>query len=294
VRATAFDELLQFLSPQAMALAVEALTDEDPMVRRSALGLVEYAPPQDRFNHIWPLLDDPVRTVRTTAARILATTSAAAMGGDLEEKLNEALAEYIEVELTNSDRDFAHMNIGLVHSRRGELVEAEKSYRTALKLEPRTIQPRVNLADLYRSQGKDAEGEAILHEGIEIDPKSAPLRHALGLLLVRQKRMDEAVGELKLAAELDPDDPSFSYVYGVALNATGKPTEAIDALARALERHPHDRELLFALATMSRDQGAMDAARGYAQHIIDQYPDDPNARALLDSLDAPPVAEGES
>jgi len=60
----------------------------------------------------------------------------------------------------------------------------------------------------------------------------------------------------------------------------GRAQEALDFLEMALENHPYDRELLYALATINRDQGNIDDALKYTRRLIEAYPQIPTFRQL--------------
>ena len=57
-------------------------------------------------------------------------------------------------------------------------------------------------------------------------------------------------------------------------------------LEAARAQHPRNRDLLVALATLSRDAGRNDAALRYARTLVEVFPEDPDARALLGQLAA--------
>ncbi len=59
---------------------------------------------------------------------------------------------------------------------------------------------------------------------------------------------------------------------------------ALDVLNAALERVPGNRDLLVALATMSRDAGKLDEARVHAAALAELDPQDAVAGALLREL----------
>ena len=61
---------------------------------------------------------------------------------------------------------------------------------------------------------------------------------------------------------------------------------ALDILEAAHSRHPNDPDLLLALATISRDRGALDRAVDYAEQLVALRPQDVQARQLLDALTA--------
>jgi len=167
----------------------------------------------------------------------------------------------------------------------GELDEAERDYRTGLRLEPDFVPLYVNLADLHRMRSDDRAAEAVLRDGREVSPANADLHHSLGLTLVRLGRLPEALPELGRAAGERPERPDFAYVYAIALASAGQPPRALEVLADAERRHPGDRDLLVALATISREAGRREEAVGWARRLVELDPADPGPRRLLQQLE---------
>ena len=180
-----------------------------------------------------PLLRDPVRSVRVEAARAIAGVDPQALMPEQRSAFSVALMELWAAEMSSADRAEAHLNLGLLQTRRGQPDEAEAQYRTALRLEPDFVPALVNLADLERARGRDQDGIGLLRQASRAEPNNAEAHHALGLLLVRQRKYPEALPELRDASDLAPDNPRYAYVYAVALNSTGAPTEALASLERA-------------------------------------------------------------
>ena len=187
-------------------------------------------------------------------------------------------------QLANADRPESHVNLGILAIKLGRLTEAEQAFQTAIRVGPQFVPAYVDLADVYRSEQRDTEGEPQLRRAIGLAPESADAHHALGLLLVRQRRMPEALSELEQAARLDPGDARYAYVAGVALHSTGDTRHALDLLRAAHDRRPGDRNVLLALATISRDAGALDDAGAYADALVAVAPWDPSARQLREDL----------
>lgn len=287
VRATAFSLLGRYLSPLVLSVLPRGLREDDPLVRLAALRSLDGASTRQRASLGLPLLDDPVRSVRQEAGRLLADLPADLITSDQLRRLDAALSEYRSAQMFNADRPEAHLNLGLLHTRRGELQEAETEYKIALRLMPSFVSAYVNLADLYRLQGRDAEGEPLLRRALQVEPDNGDIHHALGLLLVRLQRSDQAVASLAQAFLLRPDLPRYGYVYGVALHSTGDTGQALDILLTSHQNHPRDRDLIFALATINRDLGRLGEARRFAGKLVELAPQDVSARRLLDSLSVP-------
>ena len=286
-RATAL-RLLGEQSQPAPARAVgRGLEDPSPLVRLGALDAARRLPPAARLRRLGPLLRDPLRAVRIHAAWVLLSVPAELWPPAQRTALAEAIAEYRAAQELNADRPEAHVNLGVLHARSGELEAALEAYETALRLDPSFLPAYVNLADLHRQRGRDEEGEPVLRRALAIGPENAEVHHALGLLQVRERRLEEALASLEQAADLAPERPRYAYVHGIALHSRGRTGRALEVLDRAHQRHPGDRDLLLALATTSRDRGDVPRAREYARKLVRLDPEDPEARALLHQLAGP-------
>jgi Flp pilus assembly protein TadD len=242
--------------------------------------------PDQRLGLGFPLLSDPVRGVRIEAARVLAATPTDTLTPAQRDTLDAAIDEFVDATLTDSDRPAAHLNLGVFLTDRGDLVQAEAEYRTALRLNRRDARAYVNLSDLYRAQGRDDLCEATLREALAIVPDAAPVHHALGLLLVRQGKMAEAIEALRAAVVLEADNARFRYVYAIALNARGSVEESLAELAIAHRQHPYERDVLVALATGHRDHGSIERAMEYARQLVELAPQRTDFRELWRQIES--------
>jgi predicted CXXCH cytochrome family protein len=283
-RASALARLDRVPNPRSLSVIGRQLRDDDPLVREAAAGALEGAEPQTRFRFLADLLRDRVRAVRIEAARVLADVPAEHLMSEQRTALTRGIAEYMAAQRLNADRPEAHLNLAQVHAAQRRFDRAEAALRTALELDPGFVPASVNLADLYRALGRDTEGESVLREALRRSPESAALHHAVGLLRVRQKRMSEALAELKLAVSFDRGNARYAYVYGVALNGVGQAQKAIAMLQSALRQHPFDRDLLFALASIYRDNGQPHKALSYARTLAELEPENPERAALVAEL----------
>jgi thioredoxin-like negative regulator of GroEL len=74
----------------------------------------------------------------------------------------------------------------------------------------------------------------------------------------------------------------------VALNSAGRAPDALRELEQAWRRHPNDRDLLVALATISRDAGDTEAALGWTERLLERNPADREAGQLKHQLSQTP------
>ena len=240
-RATALAEMTG--DPEALPAVERALYDSDPLVRRGALTALEGVESSEQLRLAAPLLDDPVLTVRTEAARLLAwaadTQAAVAVPS-----LPTTLEEYRATLAWRADRPDTYVNLGNLELDLGHLEAAEVAYERALEMLPSLAGAVVNLADLYRVTGRDPQAETLLREARESAPDDPVVHHALGLTLIRLSRQEEALASLRRAWELAPAEPRYAYVYGVALHDRGEREEGLRILKEAADRFPGHPELV--------------------------------------------------
>jgi len=267
VRATALSAIAGYLSRDNLDTLLLGSKDADPLVRTAAVEAAEPLPPRLRVELAFPLLQDPVRTVRSAAAMILADLAPGELPEEQRKALEQATQEYIQAQQANAERAEAQTNLGNLYVSQGKNAAAAAAYGTAIELNPAFTPAYVNLADLRRNQGDEAAAEQTLRQALAAVPGDAAARYALGLSLVRQKRHQEAVAELRLTTEAAPDNAGYVYVYAVALDSTGKPEQAVLVLQGAHNRFPENADILNALVSFHRKLGNEEAAAAYIEKL---------------------------
>jgi len=291
VRATALSLLPQFtanLTPDMIKAYLAGVSDADPLVRAATVDALEPFAPEETLSVAAPLLSDPVRAVRISAARLLAAVPVQQLTPEQQAAFERAAAEFVDAQMATAERPEAHVTLGAFYADRSQVDAAEAAYRTALRLDPAFVPALVNLADLYRALQRDADGEPLLRQAVAVDPGNAVARHALGLLLLRRQQLSEAIPELRQAAQSAPDNARYAYVYAIALHTAGQSPEALGVLRAAHEARPADVDVLIALTTISRDTGDLAAAKDYAAQLLRAAPNNPDAQALSQSLGPAP------
>jgi len=277
VRATALELLAAYGDMDALETGTR---DPDPLVRATAAaGLVGSA---DRARAtLPPLLSDPVRLVRTEAARVLA-----GVPGALPDRaaFERALAEFRTRQEQMLDRPEAHLNLGVLFENRGDAREAEAEYRKAIEILPAFWPARANLSHLLNARGRNRDAEEVLREAVELSPDNGEAHYSLGLLLAEEGRIHEAVRELGEAARLVPRARVF-YNHGVALEKLGRLAEAEDALLAGNRLAPDDPALLHAIAFLYERRGDPRLALPYARRLLDLAPASIETQHLVERLE---------
>lgn len=248
LRAVAVLESGRFASDQQLAGVTAALASADPLLRMGAASALTGLDSQQRLTRLAPLVEDPVKSVRMTAARHLIDVRPAQVPEAQRHTLVRLFDEYRASLDFNADMPESMNELALFHAAQGDLPAAEQSLQQALKLAPRFLPSMLNLADLHRSRDRDDLGEPLLREAMRVYPESGDVRHALGLLYVRTGRTPQSVELFREASRLAPGNAQYALVHAVSLYETGKPAEAVAVLESATHRFPDNVAIRDALS----------------------------------------------
>ena len=152
-RAGAMLALRQFISSASFDEARRNLDANDSIVRVAAVAKLENLSDVDAHRDLVSMLKDPIRSVRTEAARILARIPETLF--TLEE-LNLFQEVFKELKLrytSNLDRPESHLSLGILAENRNQSEQAEKHYRQAIRRESTYVPARMNLATLLSRRG---------------------------------------------------------------------------------------------------------------------------------------------
>jgi Flp pilus assembly protein TadD len=284
-RASALPLLPRFASSASEPAIAAAVADPDPLVRAAAPRALAAGASPATIQAALPLLRDPIRVVRVEAARAMSGVPSEAMSPEQRSDFGRAYQELVAAESVDEDRPEAHLNLGLLHTRRGQPADAETEYLTTLHLDANFVPALVNLADLDRMRGMDAQGADLLRKAMSLEPKNVDVTHALGLFLVRHHNYADALPLLRRAAELAPDVVRYGYVYAIALNSTGSSEQSRALLEQIHRQHPADRNVLITLIGEARSARDLPTALSHARELAKLDPGDPQVRMLLLDLE---------
>ena len=123
------------------------------------------------------------------------------------------------------------------------------------------------LGTVYREQGLFEQAEASYRTSIRLAPKSAPAYVGLGILReVRGDAGDLAVEDFKTAVRLAPEDAGYHNNLGFALYVRGRYVEAESALQAGLRHDPLSRRMRNNLGFIYGKMGQFSRAKREFQH----------------------------
>jgi predicted CXXCH cytochrome family protein len=292
VRATALNLLPRYPDPEALAVMVSSLKDIDPLVRVTAVRGISFVVPSAmgvdwlrlKLDWIAPLLKDPVRAVRTEAARALTDVPDHLFGPSQRRAFEAALDEFKKRQYAIADRPDAHLNLGVIYQNMGQIDLAEQSYRTAIRMDHRFVPARFNLANLYNALGHHKRAEEELREIIKLTPENGEAHYSLALLLAEVSRLEEAADSLANAASLLPDRARVRYNFALALQHLGRRSEAEAEMIKAHHTDPRDTDILYASVIFYVQERHWEEALGYAQKLIELAPATPGLDRLIEEI----------
>jgi len=136
VRATAAWLLEQSENAEAAERLESLLSDPDPLIRESAVGVQRLAPPQDRVLRLVDLLDDPVRSVRIAAARALLDAPVARFPPRIQQGYRSAMDEWRSAMASRLDFPETHIQLAGVSLTTRNMTAAEKAFAEVVRLDP--------------------------------------------------------------------------------------------------------------------------------------------------------------
>ncbi|AFL89143.1 TPR repeat-containing protein [Terriglobus roseus DSM 18391] len=235
----------------------------------------------------------------------------------------EAAALYFQQVVTARPNDAeAYYNLGTLHLRRNEFVEARANLKTSLRLRPdypeawnnlgmmaaqegrneeaaqnflQSLQLRpgyaialLNLGNVYRRQGDAAKASDALNRALALQPDDPEANYGLGMLAAQQNRVSVAEGYLRKAIALRADYPEALNNLGVLLVRKQDYDGAAQQFQTCIRLVPTFEQSYFNLARVSLLQHDKAKARSVLEDLLRLRPDSAAGRQALQTLDAAP------
>jgi len=201
---------------------------------------------------------------------------------------SEALFRHT-IEVTKANY-YACNNLGSAFSKKGQIEEATRQYREAVRIKPDYPQGRINLGLALGQAGRSDEAVTQLREGLRLNPQFHDGHYLLGLALVQNGQIDEAIRQFREALRVDPDHVGTHNDLGLALGRKGRMDEAILHLREAVRLNPYHAGAHINLGVALSQKGRSDEAITQYQEALRLKPADGD---LLHNLGAALAKRGQ-
>ena len=272
----------RWLGNDEVRTALQAqLKHEHPLVRASAVRSLEpllEGDPGGLRTLVEPLTNDPVRSVRTSAAWALrdSVDLNSAAGRELQHML-AINADQPSGQMQQAQFDFARHNVPL----------AITHMQRAIEWDPNSPPFHHDLALMQSVAGNTQASIHELQEAIRLNPKEAEYHYKLGLAWAETGDLAKTIPALRDATRLDPANARAWYNLGLALNSEGQTTEALAALDSGFRANPHDASIPYASATIFARLGRKEDARMEIFKALNAQPNFREALELREQLTKP-------
>lgn len=153
--------------------------------------------------------------------------------------MNQGRMEEAEACFRRNLRLFAEtcFNLGLTLFKTHRYEEALENFRRALELEPEDPEHHNLLGQTYEELGQPVEAERSLRRSIEINPNYAIGHYDLGVILAKlEGRRDEAFEAFQSALKIDPELIWAYYCIACLHAVAGEEGPALELLEKALQK----------------------------------------------------------
>ncbi len=128
--------------------------------------------------------------------------------------------------------------------------EAMARVQAALRADEKHDGALVNLGAIHAHHGEVRQAERVLRRALKLNPVNAAGHKQLAVLLERTGRPMDAMNHWRDALDFGRFDPDAYYQFGTRLAQAGRFGPATRVLERGLREAPNDPSLLMALATI--------------------------------------------
>jgi tetratricopeptide (TPR) repeat protein len=174
-----------------------------------------------------------------------------------------------------------HFHRGCLMLASGRRPEARRSLEAALRINPRFVAARVEMALLDAREGLIGEALAALRTLGDQQRLEEPRAFQMGLKSLERADWEEAGALFKTALKLD--DPRIGEALDRfhALRAEGEGARAAQTIREAVVAHPGYPDLHYLMGVAELDAGRVDDALVSLAHALELNPDFHNARIAL-------------
>ncbi len=130
-------------------------------------------------------------------------------------------------------------NLAITMLHQGDFDGARELLQTAVVRDPRAEVPALNLALFFTKTGAIEQAFGLYRNVLARNSKCVEAWIGIGLLLVRIERLSDARNAFLRAVETDPESAQAHYNLSFALSEMGEYTEALRAVSRAQEISPY-------------------------------------------------------
>jgi len=201
--------------------------------------------------------------------------------------LDQAIGEYEKIVSLEPKDVEDRMVLGQLYTVKHEPQKAEEQFKTAQAIEPDSEDVILNLARLYGESG-DMEHAAKIIENVPEADRTSKMEFALGAAYDQLKRPKDAIAAYQRALDIEPGDVRTEGALAQALLNDDQLDAAMKQYRQVSDADPDDTSALIHIGEIQRRQGKYEDALATIKKVVNKEPDNLeagyNEGLLLDVL----------
>jgi tetratricopeptide (TPR) repeat protein len=173
--------------------------------------------------------------------------------------LDRAIAEFEKIIALEPKSVENRMVLGQLYTVKHDHAKAEEQFKTAQAMDPDSEDVVLNLARLYAESG-DIEQEAKVIETVPVGDRTARMEDALGASYEQLKRTKDAIAAYQRAADMEPGDARTLEALAQALLNDNQLDEALKEYGELVKADPENAGALVHMSEIQRRQGKYEDA----------------------------------
>ncbi len=179
----------------------------------------------------------------------------------------EAVNEFQLIPL--QERDVAiYENLGTACMKLGRATEAKAAFETAMRMDPHSEEPYLNMAQLYLASRQFNQAIFLLSEAKQRAPQRVDITYALAEVLIQARSYGKANELLSEAIMQHPSDSQLFQALGDLYDRQHLDSQALHAYQQSLQIDPNRVESRSGLARVYQRLGKVAAARSEYQALL--------------------------
>ncbi len=201
--------------------------------------------------------------------------------------LDHAIAEFEKIVSLDPRSVEDRMVLGQLYTVKHQNDKAEAQFKAARDIDPDSEEVVLNLSRLYAENG-DLPHSAKVIESVAVSERTPKMEFALGAVYDQLKRPKDAIDAYKRAADLDPEDAHSMGALAQALLNDNQLDAALKEFQQIAQADPEDAAAIIHISEILRRQGKYEEALTTVKQALKKDPDSPeagyNEGLLLDVL----------
>ncbi|MGA2808948.1 MAG: tetratricopeptide repeat protein [Terracidiphilus sp.] len=173
--------------------------------------------------------------------------------------LDQAIAEYEKIVSLEPKSVEDRMVLGQLYVVKHDQKKAEEQFKTAQAIDPDAEEVVLNLARLYVESG-DIDHAAKVIEAVPVADRTAKMETALGAAYDQQKKTKDAIAAYQRATDMEPGDVRTQSALAQALLNDNQLDEALKQFKDLSEADPEDADNFIHIGEILRRQGKYEDA----------------------------------